>query len=189
MQKNLCFEQCLDLDFIAKVAVTTWLWAALWLGITNYFGLFLFFGFFWGETLQGHTPSHWCSKLTVERLHLNRNWLLTGLFSSNPAVQTQLSVSLKKFGVPKYLPQCNWHGAQAHTWAVSYLWNMNGALQSFSTICIALGVCPQKNPEKRNKPKWFFIPSHSAAHSHIITATFAIKSRSRHCSKQIFFAF
>ena len=33
---------------------------------------------------------------TVERLHLNRNWLLTGLFSSNPAVQIQLSVSLKK---------------------------------------------------------------------------------------------
>ena len=58
---------------------------------------------------------------TVKRLCLNRNWLLTGLFSSNPAVQTQLSVSLKKFGVPKYVPQCNWHGAQAHTWAVGYL--------------------------------------------------------------------
>ena len=38
---------------------------------------------------------------TVERLHLNRNWLLTGLFSSNPAVQIQLSVSLKKFGGSK----------------------------------------------------------------------------------------
>ena len=43
------------------------------------------------------------AELTVKRLRLNRNWLLTGLFSSNPAVQIQLSVSLKKFGVPKLI--------------------------------------------------------------------------------------
>ena len=36
------------------------------------------------------------AEVTVERLHLNSNWLLTGLFSSNWAVQIQLSVSLKK---------------------------------------------------------------------------------------------
>ena len=65
------------------------------------------------------------AEVTVKRLHLNRNWLLTGLFSSNWSVQIQPSVSLKKFGVPKYVPQCNWHGAQAHTWAVGYLWNIN----------------------------------------------------------------
>ena len=35
---------------------------------------------------------------------------------------------------------------------------------------------------KRNNPKQFVIPSHSAAHSNIITAIFAIKSRARHCS-------
>ena len=33
---------------------------------------------------------------TVERLLLNSNWLLTGLFSSNQAVQIQPCVSLKK---------------------------------------------------------------------------------------------
>ena len=33
---------------------------------------------------------------TVQRLHLNRSWLLTGLFSSNRAVQIQPCVSLKK---------------------------------------------------------------------------------------------
>ena len=35
-------------------------------------------------------------ELTVKRLRLNRSWLLTGQFSSNGAVQIQLSVSLKK---------------------------------------------------------------------------------------------
>ena len=35
-----------------------WLWAALWLGITNYFGLFLLkLWILLGEPLQGHTPS------------------------------------------------------------------------------------------------------------------------------------
>merc|ERR1712051_195336 len=89
--------------------------------------LFWFLSLFWillGGTLARTYSQSRCAESTVERLHLNRNWLLTGLFSSNPAVQTQLSVSLKKFGVPKYVPQCNWHGAQAHTWAVSYLWNI-----------------------------------------------------------------
>ena len=62
---------------------------------------------------------------TIERLLLIGNWLLTGLFSSNRAAQIQLSISLKKFGVPKYVPQCNWHGAQAHTWAMGYLWNID----------------------------------------------------------------
>ena len=33
----------------------------------------------------------------VKRLRLNRNWLLTGLYTSNWAVQIQLSESLKKF--------------------------------------------------------------------------------------------
>ena len=60
MQKNLCFEQCLDLDFIAKVAVITWLWAALWLGIKNNFGLFLFSGFFWGNPCENiHAVKRW----------------------------------------------------------------------------------------------------------------------------------
>ena len=36
------------------------------------------------------------AEATVKRVHLNRNWLLTGLFSSNRAVQIQPSVSLKK---------------------------------------------------------------------------------------------
>ena len=36
------------------------------------------------------------AELTVKRLRLNRSWLLTGQFSSNGAVQIQLSVSLKK---------------------------------------------------------------------------------------------
>ena len=40
---------------------------------------------------------------TVERLLLNSNWLLTGLFSSNRAVQIHPNVSLKMFGVPKYV--------------------------------------------------------------------------------------
>ena len=35
---------------------------------------------------------------------------------------------------------------------------------------------------KRNNPKQFVIPSHSAAHSNIISAIFAIKSRAIHCS-------
>ena len=35
------------------------------------------------------------AELTVKRLRLNRNWLLTGLFPPNWAVQIQLSVSLK----------------------------------------------------------------------------------------------
>ena len=65
------------------------------------------------------------AEATVKKVHLNRNWLLTGLFSSNRAAQIQLSISLKKFGVPKYVPQCNWHGAQAHTWAMGYLWNID----------------------------------------------------------------
>ena len=36
------------------------------------------------------------AELTVKRLRLNRNWLLTGLFPSNRAVQIQLIVSLEK---------------------------------------------------------------------------------------------
>ena len=40
---------------------------------------------------------------TVERLLLNSNWFLTGLFSSNRAVQIHPNVSLKMFGVPKYV--------------------------------------------------------------------------------------
>ena len=59
-----------------------------------------------------------------------------------------------------------------------------------------LGVCrPCKGSPrrikifKRNNPKQFVIPSHSAAHSHIITAVFTIKSRARHCSKHGFIAF
>ena len=58
-----------------------------------------------------------------------------------------------------------------------------------------LGVCPCKGSPrrikifKRNNPKEFVIPSHSAAHSHIITATIAIKSSARHCSKHGFIAF
>ena len=60
MQKNLCFEQCLDLDFIAKVAVIMWLWAALWLGIKNHFGLFLFSGFFWGNPCEDIHPVKMC---------------------------------------------------------------------------------------------------------------------------------
>jgi hypothetical protein len=43
------------------------------------------------------------AELTVERLLLNSNWLLTGLFSSNRAVQIHPNVSLKMFGVPKYV--------------------------------------------------------------------------------------
>ena len=35
---------------------------------------------------------------------------------------------------------------------------------------------------KRNNPKEYAIPSHSTALGHIITATFAQKSRARHCS-------
>ena len=56
MQKNLCFEQCLDLDFIAKVAVIIWLWTPLWLRIRNYSGLFLFSGFFWGNPCEDIHP-------------------------------------------------------------------------------------------------------------------------------------
>ena len=58
-----------------------------------------------------------------------------------------------------------------------------------------LGVCPcMGSPRrfqslKRNIPKKFALPSHSAAQMHIITATFAIKSRARHRSKQGFIAF
>jgi hypothetical protein len=58
---------------------------------------------------------------TVQRLRLIGNWLVTGLFFSTRAAQIQQTIILKKFGVPKYVPQCNWHGAQAHTWAVDYL--------------------------------------------------------------------
>ena len=38
----------------------TWLWAALWLGITNYFGLFLFSGFFWGNPCEDIHPVKTC---------------------------------------------------------------------------------------------------------------------------------
>ena len=120
---NPCFEQCLALDFIVKTAVIMWLWAALRLAITNFFGgLFLFklWIFLEGTHVRPYTQSRQAESM-VKRLRFNRNWFLTGLFSSNQAVQIQLSVSLKRFGVPKYVPQCNWHRAQAHTWAVGYL--------------------------------------------------------------------
>ena len=42
---------------------------------------------------------------------------------------------------------------------------------------------------KRKKPKECAISSHSTAQSQIITATLAIKSRARHCSKHGFIAF
>ena len=42
---------------------------------------------------------------------------------------------------------------------------------------------------KRLSPQECAIPSHSTAQSHIITATFAIKSRARRCSKHGFIAF
>ena len=48
-----------------------------------------------GTLVRTYTQSR-KAELTVKRLRLNRNWLLTGLFSSNGAVQIQLSVSLKK---------------------------------------------------------------------------------------------
>ena len=121
----MCFEQCLDLDFIAKVAVSMWLCGQHcdW----EYQIILVYFSFLDSSvgTLARTYIQSTRAELTVERLHLNRNWLFTGLFSSNPAVQIQLSVSLKKFGVPKYVPQCNWHGAQAHTWAMGYLWNLD----------------------------------------------------------------
>ena len=37
-----------------------WLWAAMWLGITNYFGLFLFSGFFWGNPCEDIHPVKTC---------------------------------------------------------------------------------------------------------------------------------
>ena len=49
-----------------------------------------------GETLGRTYTQSIQAELTVKRLRLNRNWLLTGLFPSNRAVQIQLSVSLKK---------------------------------------------------------------------------------------------
>ena len=49
-----------------------------------------------GTLVRTYTQSR-RAELTVKRLRLNRNWLLTGLFSSNQAVQIQLSVSLKKY--------------------------------------------------------------------------------------------
>ena len=58
-----------------------------------------------------------------------------------------------------------------------------------------LGVCPCKDSRrkiqsfKRHNPKEFAIPSHGADHSHIITATFAVKSRARHRLKHGFIAF
>ena len=42
---------------------------------------------------------------------------------------------------------------------------------------------------KRNSPQECALPSHSIAQSHIITATFAGKSRARRCSKHGFIAF
>ena len=48
------------------------------------------------ETLARTYTQSIQAKSTVKRVGLNRNWLLTGLFPSNRAVQTQLSVSLKK---------------------------------------------------------------------------------------------
>ena len=42
---------------------------------------------------------------------------------------------------------------------------------------------------KRNNPKECAMSSQSTAQCHIITATFAIKSRARHCSKHGFIAF
>ena len=42
---------------------------------------------------------------------------------------------------------------------------------------------------KRNSPQECAIPSHSTAQSHIITATFAVKSRARRCSRHGFIAF
>ena len=59
---NPCFEQCLALDFIAKVALIMWLWAVLWLDIAHSFGLFLlemWIKITW--TLQG------CQELNVIR--------------------------------------------------------------------------------------------------------------------------
>ena len=37
-----------------------WLWAALWLGITNYFCLFLFSGLFWGNPCEDIHPVKMC---------------------------------------------------------------------------------------------------------------------------------
>ena len=37
-----------------------WLWTALWLGIRNYFGLFLFSGFFWGNPCEDIHPVKTC---------------------------------------------------------------------------------------------------------------------------------
>ena len=51
---------------------------------------------FAGTLARTYTKSR-RAEATVKRVHLHRNWLLTGLFSSNRAVQIQLSVSLKKF--------------------------------------------------------------------------------------------
>ena len=45
------------------------------------------------------------------------------------------------------------------------------------------------NISMRNKPKECAISSHSIGHSQKITATLAIKSRARHCSKHGFIAF
>ena len=42
---------------------------------------------------------------------------------------------------------------------------------------------------KKNNPKECAISCHSTALGHIITATFALKSRARHCSKHGFIAF
>ena len=65
--------------------------------------------FFWDISLQTldssggtHARTYTQSRRaesTVERLLLNSNWLLTGLFSSNRAVQIHPNVSLKMFGV------------------------------------------------------------------------------------------
>ena len=62
--------------------------------------------FFWDISLQTldssggtHARTYTQSRRaesTVERLLLNSNWLLTGLFSSNRAVQIHPNVSLKK---------------------------------------------------------------------------------------------
>ena len=85
-----------------------------------------------GETLGRTYTQSRRAEATIKRLRLNRNCLLTGLFSSNQAVQIQLSVSLKKLEVPEYVPQCNWHGSQAHAWAVVYSSLISNAVASLT---------------------------------------------------------
>ena len=127
---------------------------------------------------------------TVERLHLNKNWLLkvlkakeaTAFLMSDeyrcskdnplPMYELVLHANWHIFWTPKIFS--NLHSAESE----QLDWRKTGRLKANScsnaifrqsishvlTGCMSSQGFPQKNPEKRNKPKEFVIPSHSAAH-------------------------